>query len=144
MGTAISLYDWQVVGVTAAGVVHLGALASSRDVFHDDAAPDFTKVVEVCSGLAGTTFGACFAGRQSLGTLDHSQLAVDNLRLNEHQNVLKGSVENRQDWYRLHASIHGVTCGLLVGFPCQPFGRLGKHEGFEDRRAHVFYIVPWI
>ena len=37
---------------------------------------------------------------------------------------------------------HVPRCNLLVaGPPCPPFSRSGKHHGFEDHRAHVFFHI---
>ena len=106
----------------------------------DPAPVDFFRCSEVCAGLGGTSLGAQHAGVLPLVALDHTDLACDFLRRNKHQHVLQGNLHCLHDMGRFHQA-REVRCGLLAGFPCQPFGTLGRHMAFRDSRAHTFFSV---
>ena len=142
VGAVVSYYFWQVSNVSSAGVVRLSSVAESRQVVHQIKKEfELSGAIELCAGLGGTSFGAAFAGCKVRAAMDHSDLAVENLRLNQHPCVIAGDAGDKVSWLEIHEAIQGEQCGLLAGFPCQPFGVLGAHAAFADPRAQTFYDV---
>ena len=141
-GMVVSFYNWMVASVSSAGVVRLSMIDGSRMVTHRQQEKfQLGGAVELCAGLGGTSYGANYVGCRPMAAMDRSSLAVENLKLNKHPCVLLGDVANKESWFLLHESIHGEQCGMLVGFPCQPFGVLGAHAAFADPRAQTFFDV---
>ena len=139
-GKLAALHAWTLTKVSD----HVLTVESSpRSILVELPTPDpvdFFRCSEVCAGLGGTSIGAQFAGVLPLIALDHTDLACDFLRQNQHSHVLQGDLHCLHDSGRFHQA-HDVRCGLLAGFPCQPFGTLGRHMAFHDARAHTFFSV---
>ena len=73
--------------------------------------------------------------------MDRSELACDLLRRNGHTKVINGDIECLGDLKKFHLAHEGKRAGLLAGFPCQPFSRLGSGRNFKDERAKVFFRI---
>eukprot|EP00438_Fugacium_kawagutii_P029375 Skav202093 [mRNA] locus=scaffold513:202914:206070:- [translate_table: standard] len=136
-----ALHDWMLVSVHD----HVGTLAStptSRVVsITDPTAGDFFRFSEVCSGLGGISSGAIRCGLAPCVAMDSSPLACSLLRLNQHPCVIEGDVNDLADVGHFHAAHAAARCGLLSGFPCQPFSTLGRQAAFLDSRAQTFFGV---
>ena len=113
----------------------------------------YVQCFEVCTGIGGTSWGALGAGFKPLVACDVSPLACDLLRLNQFPKVICGSIADLEVHQNIHVSLEGTNGGLLAGFPCQPFSRLGSNLQFKDPRADTFFKVldlsvrlqvPWI
>ena len=64
--------------------------ASSQPLLQVHTREAFLCFKEACAGIGGLSLGAQHAGMRPLAHLDHSQLAVDTLRLQGHSNVILG------------------------------------------------------
>eukprot|EP00438_Fugacium_kawagutii_P008243 Skav226262 [mRNA] locus=scaffold2708:164460:168437:+ [translate_table: standard] len=102
---------------------------------------DFSRVSEVCAGLGGTMLGAATCGFRPLVALDQSTLSCQLLRLNRFPVVVQGDLRRLDTLARFHLANVQYRCGLLSGFPCQPFGTLGQAKAFDDPRAYTFFAV---
>ena len=96
---------------------------------------------EACAGIGGLSLGAQHAGMRPLAHLDHSQLAVDALRLQGHSNVVLGDVANPSMVHKLHSCAGGTPCLLAAGFPCQPFSCQGDGLGLADLRGKTLHAI---
>ena len=99
------------------------------------------KLMEICSGMAGTSLGARAAGLTPLVACDKSALACQLLEMNQHPCVVHGDIADDSTKEALHAALDGQRGGLIGGFPCQPFSRLGNARCFQDERSTTFYKV---
>ena len=141
-GMHATFHCWVVMAVSEEGVVRIGETEASCFVplpFH--AKEDWQGVAEICAGIGGTSFGALIAGHEVIAAMDKSQLACDLLVLNGHTKVVQGDVTEPKDVKRFHLALRGRRVGLLTGFPCQPFSKLGSNLAFKDERAGVFFRV---
>eukprot|EP00438_Fugacium_kawagutii_P020956 Skav211847 [mRNA] locus=scaffold305:900230:900640:+ [translate_table: standard] len=73
--------------------------------------------------------------------MDKSPLACSLLEANLYPVVLRGDVTVALDQARFQQACPDHRAGLLAGFPCQPFSRLGLQLAFQDRRSLVFFAV---
>ena len=141
-GLRVAFHCWSIDDVTEEGMVTLRPMSHSMTcVIPSFARDDLFKTAEVCAGLGGTTHGMLWAGLTSEATMDRSALACRLLRTNGHKNVIHGDVSSLRDVASFHQSLDGVKVGLLAGFPCQPFSKLGRGLAFSDLRAATFFRV---
>ena len=141
VGSTVTLHDWLVVSACSSRVVLCASSDSQSIVLPPSSYRDFLFVAEVCAGIGGTSFGAKLAGLCPLVALDQCQLSCDLLQLNQFPKVLKGDLQKPKTKAQFHHALEQHRCGLLAGFPCQPFGTLGMPRAFADRRAWTFHSV---
>ena len=141
-GLHASFHCWKVQAVTDEGIVSLAKLADSCFIplpFHR--LEDWECVAELCAGIGGTSYGALMAGHRTVAAMDKSELACDLLVLNGHTKVIHGNVAEPRDVKKFHLALQGRRTGILAGFPCQPFSKLGLNLAFQDERAATFFRV---
>ena len=141
-GLQAVFHCWKIQHVDDDGTVRLVSTPSSGFIqmpFHR--ADDYHYTAELCAGIGGTSLGALLAGHQPIAAMDRSKLACELLRRNGHTKVIQGDVECLGDILRFHQALEGKRAGLLAGFPCQPFSRLGSNRCFQDPRAKVFFRI---
>ena len=101
-GKLAALHAWTLTKVSD----HVLTVESSpRSILVELPTPDpvdFFRCSEVCAGLGGTSIGAQFAGVLPLIALDHTDLACDFLRQNQHSHVLQGDLHCLHDLGRFH------------------------------------------
>ena len=142
VGSLCAFHDWVVVSVSQAGVVHLKQDEHSKQVsIKSEGEVKMNTFVELCSGLGGTSFGCHFAGLQPKAAVDHTLLATKALQRNQFEGVFHADVRAPSTWMKILEHLEGHQHGMLAGFPCQPFGTLGKHLAFKDQRAWIFFRV---
>ena len=140
VGSLCACHLFRVASCSSAGVVDLIRDCDSQVISFVKDSYDFSTFVEVCAGMAGTSAGAVFAGLRPLAAMDKTSLAVEFLTSNDFPQPLLGDMVDRKAWLLLHQSSQS-GCGMLAGFPCQPFASLGWHGQFQDARAHIFFRI---
>lgn len=92
------------------------------------------KVIDLFAGIGGMRLGFQQAGFDVVYSNDIDKYACQTYGANF------GNIDNRD--------IVDVTSDelpdfdiLVGGFPCQPFSMIGKRDGLEDPRGHLFYEV---
>ena len=139
-GVQLTAHCWTVGDVSPSGEVFLMPLKDLCCIqMSSSSDDDFRFVTEICAGMGGTSCGAQWAGFLPLCAMDISDHACQHLRLNDYPKVLRGDVSNRTDVRDFHFATGGRRAGMLVGFPCQPFSKLGRGRSFQDPRAKVFF-----
>eukprot|EP00438_Fugacium_kawagutii_P020633 Skav223016 [mRNA] locus=scaffold1422:105003:109151:- [translate_table: standard] len=137
----VAFHAWEVKSVENNRVTLLAGPDSSAVPIPDPDSSDMCKVAEICAGMGGTSAGAMRAGLLPVLAMDLTSLACEALRRNEHPCVLQGDILILADVGKFHAAYLASRYGLLAGFPCQPFGTLGRHLAFDDPRSLVFFAV---
>ena len=141
-GLRVTLHCWNINVIKDDETVVLTPLPHSSVEINPICSPmDFFKSAEVCAGMGGTSYGALWAGIVSEVVMDRSELACSLLKANGHQKVICGDISIPRDVASFHHALNGNKVGLLAGFPCQPFSRLGRALGFGDLRAATFFRV---
>ena len=142
VGAVCAFHQWKVDRVSQAGVVRLVMTNDSQCLNYEDAPQGpFKACIELCAGLGGTSFGCMQAGICPLLGIDHKELAGAALRRNAFPEVLIDDVGNPLLAKKIHECLGPIKCGLIAGFPCQPFAGLGNHRGFSDQRSAVFFRI---
>ena len=139
-GKLAALYAWSLTEVLDQTLTVESTPRSILVTLPDPSPVDFFRCSEVCAGIGGTSLGAQHAGILPMVALDQTELACEFLTLNKHSCVLQGNLHDFHDMGRFHKA-HSDRGGLLAGFPCQPFGTLGRHLAFRDARARTFFSV---
>ena len=81
-GSACIVYQWQVLKVTGAGVMHLSETRDSMTRFlHSSSFKDLRAFAELCAGLG---VGATAAGFWSVCAVDFNELVATSLTRNGH------------------------------------------------------------
>lgn len=141
VGAFMTLHGFVVHSVSKAGVARLESDVLSLAIVHKEPMhDDFCRCIEVCAGMGGTSMGAYFAGCNPVAAVDFTQLATQALKRNLFPDVMQGDITEPEVWMQLHSQ-HPDRCGLLAGFPCQPFSQLGRGAGFDDPRSRTFFRV---
>lgn len=140
VGMLQTFHLWLVSRVTAAGVVYLESTDSSR-VVAISKLPDPFCFVEFCAGLAGTSMGGMAVGFRPLSAVDHTALAFEALCRNQFPCPVLGDVADPAVWSQVHMNIDGLRCGLMAGFPCQPYSAVGYKRAFADPRSAVLLRI---
>ena len=139
--TAIALHCWKVVSVCDEVVILEQGSDSVTVPLPPSGSLDFCQVSEVCAGLGGTMSGAVQVGFRPIVGLDQSSLSCGLLRLNGVPIVLQGDLQHLRTLARFHLAHLTSRCGLLAGFPCQPFSTLDLAMAFRDPRSRTFFCI---
>ena len=143
MGKCATFHCWVVQSISEDGHdghVTLTSSHASQVIVHPEPCQgDFLRFSELCAGMAGTSFGAMRAGLTPVVAMDRSELACRVMPENLFPKVLCGDVHSLHDIARFHEGHECLRAGLLIGFPCQPFSKLGSQRAFADCRAETFF-----
>ena len=138
-GNCATFHCW-IVQTISDDVVQIAQGTGSKVVSHPEHSQvDFLKVSEMCAGIAGTSYGALRAGLEPVIAMDRSSLACQIMKENFYPKVLCGDLHELRDVALFHEGQDQMRTGLLVGFPCQPFSKLGSQRAFADSRAETFF-----
>ena len=140
-GYMASIYRWILVDFDDETPVLKPSADASWHLIPRYESSQILQVVELCSGMAGTSMGAKAAGMVPVLACDRSALACEFLRLNHHPCVVHGDLADINTVMKIHDALGERRAGLIGGFPCQPFSRLGNEQHFHDARADTFYRV---
>ena len=139
-GSCATFHCWEVQKICENGMVQISPSLGGKIVSHPELSQvDFLKVSELCAGIAGNSYGALRAGLEPVIAMDCSELACQIMQENFYPKVICGDVHALRDVARFHEGQEHVRTGLLVGFPCQPFSKLGSRKAFADSRAETFF-----
>ena len=93
------------------------------------------KVVSLFAGIGGMDLGFDYAGFNVIWANDFDKYAVQTYKGNINDNIVLGDIRDVKNSIPKHDV-------LIGGFPCQPFGTLGKLKGFEDEsRGTLFFEI---
>ena len=92
------------------------------------------KAIDLFAGIGGMRMGFEQAGFEIVYSNDNDSHACKTYRENF------GDIDER-DICEVRSNELPDFDVLLAGFPCQPFSMIGKRDGLDDPRGHLFYEI---
>ena len=122
--------------------IDLCLMADSVVLPHAPATPEQVfSVVELCSGLAGSSFGLAAAGFRHLCSVEWNEpLASVHRSVHDGVPVVVGDVACESTLLEVKRHVPHAT-SLVAGFSCQPFSVGGAQGGGSDPRAQTLPAV---
>jgi DNA (cytosine-5)-methyltransferase 1 len=94
------------------------------------------KFIDLFSGTGAFSYVLERRNFECVFANDYVKESEDMYNLNNNPEVFK--LKDIKDVNVEDIPNHDILCG---GFPCQPFSIAGKKEGFDDKRANVFWKI---
>lgn len=93
--------------------------------------------VDLCAGIGGFHQAMARLGGRCVGASEIDQMCLDTYKKNFEDVPMLGDLNEFDD--SSSAESFQVIC---AGFPCQPFSKAGKQQGFEDeKRGKLFFRI---
>eukprot|EP00435_Cladocopium_sp_Y103_P016471 s31_g4.t1 len=100
---------------------------------------DFTKVIELCSGMGIGSLGLSPAGMETVCAVDWSQPLITAFEeMNPGIPTVCGDIAS-DDTIRQVYRLHPHPAALFSGFSCQPYSTGGSQRGADDQRSSTLY-----